>query len=198
MGSLAEIKAAANIGAVWSALGGGKLHGNRSQAFWRNGDGYSVAIDADKGVWFDHASGVGGDVVELVRTVQQCTFADALKWLADLAGISVSSTRRYDEKIDTDWNADLRRAIYWRAASRLLCEWELERMSPTDPERRGLTRLLSTIRLGDAALVAEYRAWRQHDPRMTTALVRCGRLHDARLQRRLALWIRRTYGSETT
>jgi hypothetical protein len=198
MFNIAEIKGRTNIQHVWAALGGAELRYGRGRAFWRDGDGWSVAIDVDKGVWFDHAGGTGGDLVELVRTVRQCSFREAAAWLATFAGIPVSATR-CNEKTDTAWATDLGNATWFKVAVRILAEWALDELPPWDPERRGLTRLLATIRLGDAALVDEYRQWRERDPRWTQGMVHAGRLHDARLQRRLANWIR-TYcdGSETT
>ena len=55
--NIAEIKRRADIRDVWSALGGPELRGNRGQAFWRGGDGYSVALDFEKGLWHDHRDG---------------------------------------------------------------------------------------------------------------------------------------------
>jgi hypothetical protein len=193
MPTIAEIKDRVDIHSVWFALGGGKLRYSRGQAFWRNGDAWSVALDVNRNIWFDHVAGVGGDVVELVRTVRQCGFRDAADWLAAHAGIPVTSPRQRSEEIDSGWTEDLRRATWWKIAARILAEWALEELSPVDPERRVHTRLLATIRLGEAALVAEYRDWRRRDPRMTAGMVYAGRLHDARMQRRLALWIRSTY-----
>jgi hypothetical protein len=42
---------------AWAALGGGPLRGKRGKAFWRGGDRYSVALDPEKGAWFDHRDG---------------------------------------------------------------------------------------------------------------------------------------------
>ena len=38
---------------VWTAAGGAPLRGTRGRAFWRNGDGYNIAIDRANGVWYD-------------------------------------------------------------------------------------------------------------------------------------------------
>ena len=53
-----------------------------------------------------------------------------------------------------------------------------------------MTQLLSTVRAGDAALVHEFREWRRREPALTAGMCRAGRLHDARTQRKLALWLR--------
>ena len=44
----AEIASGVRISDVWRALGGGELRG-RGQAFWRGGDGLSVAQSDTKG-----------------------------------------------------------------------------------------------------------------------------------------------------
>ena len=189
---LAEIKCAADIRDVWSALGGAKLRGNRGQAFWRGGDGYSVSIDPVKGLWHDFVIGDGGDVVALVRTVHQCDFLAAAQWLADFTGmpaLKAGSNATSFSHYDTDWSADLRRATWWAEAAEIMAEFVLEELSPNNPERFGLTQLLKAVRLGDASTVAEYRAWRARDPRMTAGLERAGRLHNVRLQRRLARFL---------
>ncbi len=41
-------------------LAGGPLRGKRGRAFWRHGNGYKVAIDQERGVWYHHVTGVGG------------------------------------------------------------------------------------------------------------------------------------------
>jgi hypothetical protein len=79
-----------------------------------------------------------------------------------------------------------------------LAEQALADLPFNDPVRRGMTDLLRTIRLGDAALVDEYREWRRCDPAMTAGMARAGRLQDARVQRRLAWWMRRWYGPPTS
>jgi hypothetical protein len=66
---------------VWSALGGGELRGKRGKAFWRRGDGYSIALDAAKGTWFDHRDARGGGVLALVETALGCDRRTALQWL---------------------------------------------------------------------------------------------------------------------
>jgi hypothetical protein len=199
MTSIAEIKRAASIHDVWSALGGPPLRHGRGQAFWRGGTGYNVAINAERGTWHDFVANTGGDVVELVRTVRGCDFRGAVDWLADFAGISKApdNINSFSRDPDTDWPTDLKWATYWKIAAEALAEQALREMSPWDLERRGLTSLLCTIRLGDAALVEEYRLWRRRHPKLTHAMTQAGKRSDARVQRRLARWIQRTYGQTT-
>jgi hypothetical protein len=194
---ISEIKARADIQDVWAALSGGKLRANRGQAFWRGGTGYNVALYPSTGTWHDFVSGAGGDVVELVRSVRACDFREALEWLADFTGVSKASRNMtsFPRDPDTDWPTDLEWATYWKIAAEALAEQALRELPPWDLERRDLTKLLTTIRLGDAALVNEYRAWRERQPVMTTAMARAGQRSDARLQKRLALWLRRRYSN---
>ena len=72
---------------VWSALGGGPLRGKRGQAFWRDGDGYSIALEPAKGSWYDHRDARGGGVLALVETALGCDRQAALGWLEANCGL---------------------------------------------------------------------------------------------------------------
>ena len=73
------------IAAVWTMLGGGPLKrfGSkyRGQAWWRNGDGWNVSIDRDKGVWHDKVTRRGGGILHLVADVRGCSLSEAAQWL---------------------------------------------------------------------------------------------------------------------
>jgi hypothetical protein len=197
---IAEIKRCADLTQVWAALGGGKLRRNRGQAFWRGGNGYSVSLDSGKGLWHDFVTGDGGDVIALVRTVHQCGFRDAVDWLADFAGVTHHDHDHHDHvhrDHDSDWPTDLHWATYFGIAAEALAEQALEELPYWHPERRGLTALLTTIRLGDASLVNEYREWRRRCSEFTSAMAHAGQRSDARKQRLLARWIV-SYGETTT
>ena len=84
-----EILDRASIFDVWRALGGGPLRHGRAKAFWRNGDSANVALDDDHGIWFDHAHGEGGGILDLIQTVLGCGRRDALHWLADHLSITL-------------------------------------------------------------------------------------------------------------
>lgn len=71
------------IGAVIQALGGPEVKGGRIKAWWRDGDGLNVAVDAAKGQWFDHARGEGGGVLSLIKSVRLTDNAGALAWLTE-------------------------------------------------------------------------------------------------------------------
>jgi hypothetical protein len=198
--STTEIKARADIREVWRALGGPPLRRGRGIAFWRGGDGLSVSVDAKKGLWHDFVAGDGGDAIALVQTVQECSFNDAVAWLADFVGIRVGKTVGETNSFlrNTDWSTDLKWADWWSIAAEALAEETLEALPFSDPERRGVTAFLSAIRCDDATLVTEYREWRRSQPELTAAMAHAGRRSDARTQEKLAHWIRRTYGAPTS
>ena len=97
--------------------------------------------------------------------------------------------RRLHPVLDPDRARDMARAHHWCTAAVPFAEWLLETIPLTDPARMPLTAMLRTLRLGDDALLAEYRAWRARDPELTAGLVRAGRESDARLRRDLTKWI---------
>jgi hypothetical protein len=189
MFNIAQIKARAHIVEIWSALGGGELRRGRGRAFWRGGHDYNVAVYRKNGKWWDFVTGVGGDVIALVETVRQCDFREALAWLSDHTGVPLSNRNHHDDAgTDTAWTTDLKWAIWWSVATKLLAEQALESLPDDHEERYGLTVLLSSVSGGDASLVAAYRKWRHLNPEWTTALARAGRRSGARLPRRVALW----------
>jgi hypothetical protein len=87
MSSVKAVKARADICEVAGALGP-KVRGNRMTAAWRNGDGLTVSLDRDEGLFYDHRDGKGGDVFDLVRLSLDCGFSDARSWLAEFYGIA--------------------------------------------------------------------------------------------------------------
>jgi hypothetical protein len=78
-----EVVRHTTISRVWRALGGGEIRRSRGQAWWRQGDGWNVALRDDQGQWFDHRDQVGGGVLDLIRHVRGGSRGDALRWLAD-------------------------------------------------------------------------------------------------------------------
>jgi hypothetical protein len=188
--NIAELKRRASIVEIWLGLGGAPLIGRRGVAWWRGGGGLSVAVDPDKGVWFDHAAGVGGDALQLIRTVRGCSFQSALAWLSSFVGVPApgQSPQQYRAP-DTGWAADLEMASYWRVAAAAMAEQVLEDLSPFDAERDAHTRLLRIVRLGDLSLIETYREWRRRDPALTWAMVQAGRDSNARVQRQLMAWL---------
>ena len=81
------------------------------------------------------------------------------------------------------FNRDLPAARYWRRAAVVLAEETLLLLKAAlfDPvaepidtrELAAIERMLAELRhAGDAALVAEYRKWRQREPQLTAGMVR--------------------------
>jgi len=193
------------ISEVWRALGGGGLHRGRGQAFWRNGDGWNIALDDSKGTWFDHARSEGGGIVDLIILVRGGSRQDALRWLADLAGIELDDSPT-DPKQRAQWireqrafKRDLADARYWVRAATLLIESDLavEKSKLFDPTAGqpdfGLIdsyeAILGRVRgIGDLTLVEEYRAFRTADPRMAAAFVRWAKARERAEIRALEQW----------
>lgn len=73
---------------VWRALGGGDItRGQRARAFWRGGDGWSIALDAEQGFFYDHARGEGGGALQLVEIALGVDRAGAWRWLEREFGV---------------------------------------------------------------------------------------------------------------
>jgi hypothetical protein len=77
-----------DIVSIWSMLGGGPLRGKRGQAFWRNGNGYNIALNPAKGAWYDHRDARGGGILALVETVLGGSRSSALQWLEENCGLA--------------------------------------------------------------------------------------------------------------
>lgn len=75
-----------NIVTVYKALGG-ELRGRRGRAFWRDGDGFNVSLDSEKGNWFDFRDGRGGGNLDLVMLARNCDRNAALSWLEINCGL---------------------------------------------------------------------------------------------------------------
>jgi len=95
-----EILSDARIVEVWTALGGPTLHGGpyayRGCAWWRNGDGLNVSVNAVRNVWFDHRNGLGGGIVDLIARVRGVRPREALCWLAEWQGVGLQRLSRED------------------------------------------------------------------------------------------------------
>jgi hypothetical protein len=116
----AEIISRVCISDVWQALGGDPPKHGRARAFWRNGDGLNVSLSDDKGCWHDFATDEGGGILDLVQRVQGGRRPDALKWLADFAGIYLQDSAWTDgERRDYGRRRALaeheaRELVWWR------------------------------------------------------------------------------------
>jgi hypothetical protein len=72
---------------IYRVLGGGEVRHGRGRAFWRNGSGFNVALNAAKGVWYDFVTNEGGGILRLVEVALGCDRKAAFQWLADFAGV---------------------------------------------------------------------------------------------------------------
>jgi hypothetical protein len=196
------------ISGVYQALGGPKPRGMRGPAFWRRGDGLNVSMDDSRGVWKDFASNEGGGILDLVARVRGGGRADALRWVADLAGVPLDNTpisaedraRWAVERRDTE--RSLPTARYWQRAAVCMAEELLNSLKaalfdPTLPqpdvgEIASVENLLGSLRRVDgAALVAEYK-WRlERRPGMTAALVHVAKQREQAARRALLEYLKR-------
>jgi hypothetical protein len=137
-----ELIARTRITSVWAALGGGEIRRNHSQAFWRNGDGFNVALNDDCGIWFDHRDNVGGGILDLIAHVRGGTRAEALKWLAERLGLPLDGARLSNEERRRYAQAQKRAPELARAATLWLIERraELEQIKADALERMEAAR----------------------------------------------------------
>jgi hypothetical protein len=182
----------------------------RARATWRRGDGFSVAIDDSQNVWHDFVNGDGGGVLALIQTARRCSKADALRWLADFAGVPLDD-KAPDPAARARWarercelERDLPGARYWRRAALVLLEnvLDAEKAKLFDPTAgpadtdliRNYTRMIERLRTaGDTMLVAEYHEWRADNPRHCAGLVRWARERERADVGILAQYLMETY-----
>jgi hypothetical protein len=182
----------------------------RAPAAWRNGDGLNVALDDSRGVWHDFVTDDGGGVLDLVAQFRGGSRQDALKWLAEFAGMPLSDTplspadrARYAEE-RRQLEADIPDAQLFRRGAARLCDEALavakaRYFAPTEtaPDfaecvaMRDLTAQLARLQaMTDSAAVTEYRWWREHYPGMTWGVVRAQKALDAAQFRALKAYLR--------
>lgn len=87
-----EVLERVTLARVWAALGGGPIRNRRGQAFWRNGDGWNIALDEPNKVWFDFVGGRGGGILNLVMVALGCDKAAAVSWLSQMAGVTLDDS----------------------------------------------------------------------------------------------------------
>ena len=75
----------------------------RGIGFWRLGDGENIKLDDHTGTYFDFARGEGGGILALIQKVRECSKQEALRWLADMAGIPFSTDRRRRQDTAPIW-----------------------------------------------------------------------------------------------
>jgi hypothetical protein len=196
-----------HITAVWRALGGPQLtkvgaSKFRGRAFWRDGHGPNVALDANKNCWFDHADSQGGGVLDLITQVRGGDRAESLHWIAETFGIPLDNKplsredRAQYARQKRLYERDLPVAQLWRRAAILMTEQVLDQLKLplSDPsagladigEIRHFEAVLSLYRrLEGTALVEQYRAFLDLNPRLTSGMVRAANRR-ARIEERTA------------
>jgi hypothetical protein len=184
----------------------------RMPAVWRGGDGLNVALDDERGIWHDFTSDEGGGVLDLVARVRGGSRQDALKWLADFAGIPLQDSplspadraRFAEERKQAE--ADLPDARRFHRGVMCLCEEALDAsksryFDPTeaDPDyadvqaMQDVTRLLESLkRMADTQALQLYREWREQYPGMTAAIIRAVVSRQAMARRALLAYLRQT------
>lgn len=77
-----------------------KMSSRRELRWGRKG---SLSVDIEKGAWFDHETGEGGGVLDLIRRERKCTYKGALEFLQSIGehvppvrDVRTSQAPRYD------------------------------------------------------------------------------------------------------
>jgi len=194
-----DVVSAVRISQVWRELGGPELRRGpekfRGRAWWRAGDGHSVALDDARGCYFDHRDGEGGGLLDLVVHVRGGTRHDALNWVAGVAGITLDEEPLSPEE-RAKWAAEQRKlerllpaARYWRRAAVCLGEQVLNDLKaalfcptmdqPAVGELGEWTFLLAHLRrLKGLELAREYNDWRKRDAPLVDGMVQWARIRE--------------------
>jgi hypothetical protein len=195
-----EVLAPIKISQVYRALGGPELRRGghdhyRGRAWWRDGDGLSISLDDARGVWYDHRDGEGGGILDLVIHVHGGTRAEALHYVAGIAGVALDDTpfsaadRARWVKQQRQIERELPKARLWLRSALALGEEVLADLKapladqtlpwpPIGEIARWTALLEAWHRLDGAGLVAEYRAWTKHNPVLTSAMVHVARMYE--------------------
>jgi hypothetical protein len=197
--------ASTKISQVYRALGGPELRRSghdryRGQAWWRGGDGLSISLDDTRGVWYDHRDGEGGGILDLVIHVHGGARADALHFVAGVAGV-VLDDAPLSAPERARWATERREierhlptARLWLRSALALGEEVLGRLKAplTDPTlpwppigeiARWTAQLEAWRRLDDAGLVAEYFDWVHRKPQWAGGLVYAAQLCEMAVER---------------
>lgn len=208
-----DVLSRVKISEIYQALGGPRPRGRRGPAFWRGGDGLNVSMDDKRGVWHDFKTDEGGGVLALVQRVRGGNRADALRCVAELAGVPLDNTpvsaedrARWALK-RRDLEITLPTARYWQRAAVCMAEELLASIKvalfdatvpqPAIGEVGDVESLLSALRRADGvALVSEFRWWLERYPGMTAALVRQARHRERVARRALLAYLRQSEPAE--
>ena len=104
-------------------LGGGPIRRRSRDRMVARWGRPNIAIDEEQGVWWDHARDVSGGVLDLVRTVRDCSKGDAVQWLCTEGFIQDHNASPAERR-----RAAARRAAL-DAAARDIAYWRRGRMA---------------------------------------------------------------------
>lgn len=212
MANTVDILSRVRISEIYSALAGVKPKHDRSgechgPAVWRGGDGLHVSMRDDRGVWHDFVTNEGGGVLDLVVRIRGGSNRDALKWVAQFAGIDLGDRKLPAEDLQK-WKEEKARverylpvAQLWRRAMVALADETLTHLKSTlfDPSRPfaepgeiySIEQLLAHLqKIEGAELIAEFDWWKRTLPGITEALVREARRREQAEERALYRFIR--------
>lgn len=132
--------------------------------------------------------GLGGDVFKFVQEMERVSFGDALKILAERAGITSGKSSQAQNREWRREREERKNAELWSRTAIALAELLLDDIGIRDySDVAALSRVIAVSR--GTPMVEEYRAWRQARPQLTKAMVKAGKTAIARVQRRLATFV---------
>lgn len=186
------MSALADIGLLdlWRRLGGRDPRRGRASAFWRETNDLNVSLDAERCIWFDFVSGVGGGVLALVQTGLQCDRREAVQWLVTegfLADEQWSPIERRKHACTRIAAATVSSDILaWRSA--LIDEANRAKFAAVeamdDEELARAARLCNLLENGSPENIAlEFTRQKRADPGATARLIGTGRKHEIECRR---------------
>ena len=173
---------------VWRVLGGGELKRNRGRAFWRDGDGYTVALNSDKDVWYDFRDSRGGGAIDLVMVARQCSQNDAIRFLKAHCGLT-SDRSAPSPGQQAHVRAEAECARLWAFAAAVISDTLLEDLPYFDSCRAALTSIWLVSHGQGRSVLEEYRAWLELCPDLTAGMVEAGGKLEGRRQFNLAHFV---------
>src|SRR5579863_8063334 len=159
-------------------------HGKR----WRGacpihrGKGFNFSVDPETGLWRCWSTcGRGGDIITLEMARTGAAWREAVAEVEHVLGRTLLDrpTNRAERRSLAESRERARREVrdaeMFRIAAAAMAEQILEELPEAVPERFVPTQLLLSLRRADdAALLALYHDWLEHEPRLTGALVFVG------------------------
>jgi hypothetical protein len=179
----------------------------RATAVWRGGDGPNVSLNDTRNVWHDFATNEGGGVLDLVVRICGGSRQDALRWLADFAGVPLENGR-LSPKERADWaeqqrriNRELPKARLWQRTAVALGDQVLDTLKAALADSKlprpeigeiafWTSQITSWRRMAGAELVDEYLWWAGHQPRLTAGMIYAANLREMAEHQALRRYLR--------